>query len=198
MRSVGYLRVSTSGQDTAAQRAAIEASAESRGDVIAEWFEEVRGGHTVRRPELARLRAAVVAGGVARVYVFRLDRLARSGVADTFRVLDQFRAYRCALVTVADGLPATDSPWGDVVIAVLAAAAQIETDALRERLRVARIRCEAEGRKWGRPRRLTPGDLAKLGELKARGYSQRKIAMAMKVPRTTIARALRARAAAGG
>ena len=96
----------------------------------------------MRRPELARLRAAVVAGGIARVYVFRLDRLARSGVADTFRVIDQFRAYNCALVTVADGLPSTDSPWGDVVIAVLAAAAQIETDALRERLKVARIRCE--------------------------------------------------------
>jgi DNA invertase Pin-like site-specific DNA recombinase len=197
MRTVAYLRVSTSAQDTGAQRAAIEAAAAARGDSIAEWFDEVRGAHTLRRPELKRLRASVIAGQVGRVYVFRLDRLARSGVADTFRLLDQFRAYNCALVTVADGMPAMEGPWGDVVIAVLAAAAEIELGALRERLRVARIRCEREGRKWGRPPRLTRADWPRLLELKAQGYTVRKIAMAIKVPRTTVQRALTQARASG-
>lgn len=196
MRSVAYLRVSTSGQDTGAQRSAIEAAAAARGDVIAEWFEETAGASSLRRAELRRLRAAVTAGTVARVYVWRLDRLARSGVADTFRVLDQLRAYHCALVTVADGLPATDGPWGDVVIAVLAAAAEIELTALRERLKVARARCEREGRKWGRPPRLTRADWPQLLELAARGYTVRRMAMALKVPRSTVGRAL-AQARAG-
>jgi DNA invertase Pin-like site-specific DNA recombinase len=190
MRSVGYIRVSTSGQDTAAQRAAIEAAAAVRGEFIAEWFDEVRGGHSLRRPELKRLREAVAKRQVGRVYVFRLDRLARSGVADTFRVLDEFRAHGCDLVTVADGLPSVVGPWGDVVIAVLAAAAEIELGALRERLRVARERLEREGGKWGRPARLDRKDWPLLLELQARGYSTRKIAMAVKVPRTTVMRAL--------
>lgn len=190
--AVGYLRVSTSSQDTAAQRAAIEAAAAARGDVIAEWFEEARGGHTLHRPELGKLRAAVKAGGVARVYVFRLDRLARSGVADTFRVLGEFRARGCALVTVADSMPDMDGPWGDVVIAVLAAAAEIELVALKERLRVARERCEREGKKWGRPGRLTRSHWPLLLELQGKGYSVRKMAMSLKVPRTTVQRALTA------
>lgn len=191
VRCVAYIRVSTSSQDTAAQRAAIEAAAAARGDRIAEWYDETRGASTLqRRPALKRMRAAVTAGQVARVYVWRLDRLARSGVADTFRVIDQLRAYDCTLVTVADGLPATDGPWGDVVIAVLAAAAEIELTALRERLKVARVRCEREGRKWGRPPRLTRADWPKLLELADRGYTVRRIAMALKVPRSTVARAL--------
>lgn len=191
MHCVAYVRVSTSSQDTTAQRSAIEAAAAARGDAIAEWYAECASAGTTRRPELRRLRAAVTGGHVARVYVFRLDRLARSGVADTFRLIDEFRAHGCALVTVADGLPALDGPWGDVVVAVLAAAAQIELEALKERLRVARVRCEREGRKWGRPLRLTPSDWPRLLELQSRGYSVRKMSMALKVPRSTVARALK-------
>ena len=190
--AVGYVRVSTSSQDTKAQRAAIREAAKARGDSIAEWYQEVRGAGTMQRGELQRLREAVRTGTVARVYIFRLDRLARSGVADTFRVIDEFRTYNCALVTVADGMPATDSPWGDVVIAVLAAAAEIELVALRERLRVARSKCEAEGRKWGRPARLDQSDWPKLLELEKRGFSVRRMAMSLKCPRTTVARALAA------
>lgn len=191
MRCVAYVRVSTLSQDTTAQRAAIESAAAARGDEIAEWYAEHASAGTTRRPELGRLRAAVTGGHVARVYVFRLDRLARSGVADTFRLIDHFRAHGCALVTVADGLPALDGPWGDVVVAVLAAAAQIELEALKERLRVARKRVEREGRRWGRPPRLTAHDWPRLLELADRGYTVRKIAMAVKVPRSTVARALK-------
>lgn len=196
MQAVGYLRVSTSAQDTEAQRAAIEAAAAGRGDTIAEWFAETRGAHTIRRPELRRLRQAVAAGSVRRVYVFRLDRLARSGVRDTFRVLDDFRAHGCALVTVADGLPSTDGPWGDVVIAVLAAAAQIELEALRERLRVSRLKVEARGGKWGRPKRLTRHDWPQLLELDESGFTVREIAQRIKCPRSTVGRALAAARAA--
>lgn len=196
MRSVAYIRVSTSSQDTVAQRLAIEAAALARGDAIAEWFEEKAGASTMRRHELKRLRDAVTRGGVGRVYVFRLDRLARSGVADTFRLLDHFRAHGCALVSVADGLPATDGPWGDVVIAVLAAAAEIELTALRERLKVARAKCEREGRKWGRPPRLTRAEWPRLLEMVEAGYTVRRIAMALKVPKTTVQRTLAAARAA--
>lgn len=146
----------------------------------------------MQRAELARLRELVKTGTVGSVYVFRLDRLARSGVADTFRVIAEFREYNCALVTVADGMPATEGPWGDVVIAVLAAAAEIELVALRERLRIARAKCEREGRKWGRPPRLTEADYPRLLELERRGFSVRRMAMSVKVPRTSVARALAA------
>jgi len=190
VKAVAYIRVSTASQDTTAQRQAIEAAAAARGDSIAEWYDERAGAGVLERAELKRLRADVRKGRVGRVYVFRLDRLARSGVRDTFQVLSEFAGAGTSFVTVADGMPDIQGPWGDVVIAVLAAAAEIESAALRERIKIARERCDREGRKWGRPLRLTRHDWPKLLEMKALGYSQRKMAMALKVPRTTVARAL--------
>lgn len=196
MRSVAYVRVSTSGQDTEAQRQAIAAAAAARGDEIARWYDERAGAGSTQRAELRQLRADVRAGQVQRVYVFRLDRLARSGVRDTFHVLEELKVYGCSFVSVADGLPDVAGPWGDVVIAVLAAAAEIELEALRKRLAVARAKLEKEGRKWGRPPRLTRADYPKLLQLAAEGYTVRRIAMAIKVPRSTVAKHLAAARAA--
>lgn len=196
-RAVAYIRVSTSSQDTTAQRQAITAAAAARGETIAEWYDEKANAGRLQRPELRRLRADVRKGDVGRVYVFRLDRLARSGVRDTFQVLAEFAGANTSFVTVADGMPDIQGPWGDVVIAVLAAAAEIESAALRERIKSARERCDREGRKWGRPLRLTRHDYPRLLELDARGCSQRKMAQILKVPRTTVARALRKAKASG-
>lgn len=195
MRSVAYVRVSTSGQDTEAQRQAIAAAAAARGDEIAQWYDERAGAGSTQRAELRQLRADVRAGQVQRVYVFRLDRLARSGVRDTFQVLEEFRQCGCSFVTVADGLPDVAGPWGDVVIAVLAAAAEIELEALRKRLAVARAKLEKEGRKWGRPARFTRRERARLLEMAESGMTVRKISMSVKASRSTVADALaRARA----
>ncbi len=49
----------------------------------------VRGegsGKALTRTELERLRREVRAGRVSRLYLFRLDRLSRSGIRDTFEV----------------------------------------------------------------------------------------------------------------
>jgi DNA invertase Pin-like site-specific DNA recombinase len=77
---------------------------------------------------------------------------------------------------------------------VLAWAAKVERLTINERISAARERIEAEGKTWGRPRRLSEEDCAKISALKAEGRSLRQIAVALKVPRATIARAL-ARAA---
>jgi DNA invertase Pin-like site-specific DNA recombinase len=102
-----YVRVSSRAQDVTTQRTAIERAAAARGDLIAEWYSEKRSGKTLARPELNRLRQAVARCEVSRVYVFRLDRLARSGIRDTFEVVDELRAAGVELVSVADGFALT-------------------------------------------------------------------------------------------
>jgi DNA invertase Pin-like site-specific DNA recombinase len=193
-----YVRVSTAGQDTSSQRDALTRAARARGHTIGRWFEERQGGGTLRRPVLAEVRGAARRGELGTLYVFRIDRLTRSGVPDTFRLMQELTEAGCNVVSVADGLPDTRGPWGDVVLAVLAAAAQIELGALRERIAAARERVRARGGTWGRAPRIHRSEWPRLLEL-AKTHSTRELARRLKVPRTSVQRALgRALAAQGG
>jgi Resolvase, N terminal domain len=98
-RAAAYVRVSSRAQDDATQRSAIERAASGRGDVIEEWRAEERSASTMARKELQQLLADAKAGRLRgqRLYVFRLDRLTRSGIADT-------------LTTLAAHMPRSSSP----------------------------------------------------------------------------------------
>lgn len=189
MDVTAYLRVSSQTQDVATQRASIERAAATRGDVLTAIYQEKKSGKTLARPELDRLRAAVARGEVKRLYVFKLDRLTRSGIRDTFEVVEEFRRHGCEIISVTDGF-ALDGPAAEVVLAVLAWAAKMERLAINERIAAARQRVEAEGGKWGRPERLTADQKATARSLKDEGKTVRQIAMAVKAPKSTVGRFL--------
>jgi DNA invertase Pin-like site-specific DNA recombinase len=121
--------------------------------------------------------------------VYRLDRLTRSGIRDTLGLLEELRGAGCHVVTVADGFE-LGGPAGDVVIAVIAWAAQMERAAIGERIRAARARVEAAKGAWGRPRRVAGELERRVFELRHRGRTVRAIAVALKVPRATVQDAL--------
>lgn len=189
-----YLRVSSKAQDHATQRSTILKAAAARGDQVAHWYAEKLSGGTLARPELDRVRAAVSEGRLSRLYVFKLDRLTRSGVGDTYRVVDEFRRAGCELVLVADNLtihPNKDDVVSDAFVFALSLAARLERQAINERISAARLRLEAEGRPWGRPARIDPALGRRMRRLQADGRSIREIAVALKVPRSTVGRALK-------
>ena len=188
--AVAYVRVSSRAQDDASQRSAIERAAHARGDLITSWFAEKRSGRTLARPELDRLRADARAGHVRQLYVYRLDRLTRSGIRDTLGVIEELRAHGCEVVSVADGFD-LNGPAAEIVLAVLSWAAKMERLAINERMDAARARLEAEGRRWGRPRRMDEAQVARVLELRQAGRSLRQVAIAIKVPLATVARAAR-------
>jgi putative DNA-invertase from lambdoid prophage Rac len=95
-----------------------------------------------------------------------------------------------ALVSVREPWADTTGPVRDLLVAVMGWVAQQERARLLERLAAARARLEKEGRRWGRPRRLTPAQVENMRRMKAAGQSQRHMAIVLKVPRTTIRRAL--------
>lgn len=187
-----YIRVSTRQQDFSSQKDAIERAARARGDQIERFFSEKKSGglsSAAGRPALHELLAAVRAGELSKVYVFRIDRLSRGGIRDTLAVVDQLKAGGCSLVTVSDGFD-LEGPAAPVVLAVMAWAAQMERQALGERISAARDRVEAAGGGWGRPRRVDPGTLDRARAMRLRGRSLRDIAVALKIPRSTISAAL--------
>lgn len=185
-----YVRVSSKSQSNAMQRDAIERAAHQRGDGIPIMYAEQLSARSIQRPMLDRLRADVRAGLIDRLYVYRLDRLTRSGIRDTLAVVDELRHHGCKLVTLADGFD-VDGPASEIVLAVLAWAAKMERLAIGERISAARARIEAKGGKWGRPKRIDRKTLARARELAGDGKTVRAIAVALKVPKSTIARALR-------
>jgi DNA invertase Pin-like site-specific DNA recombinase len=180
-----YVRVSSRSQDYAYQRLAIERAARARGEVIHLWYADVASGRTMDRPQLRKLRDAVRVGRLHRVWVWRLDRLTRSGIVDTLSCIQEMRKHGCALSSVADGF-ALDGPGAEVILSVLAWAAQLEREKLRENQLAARARMAAEGRAWGRPRTLTTAKVARIHELAAYQMPIKQIAAEVNCSRTSV------------
>jgi DNA invertase Pin-like site-specific DNA recombinase len=191
MKALAYVRVSSRAQDDATQRSAIEHAAAARGDTLRDWRAEKKSARTMAREELQRLLTDVRAGRLRgrRLYVFRLDQLTRSGIADTLATLDELRANGVEVVSVADGFDLS-GPQAEVIVAVMAWAAKMERLAIGERIAAARERLEAEGGRWGRPCRMTSEEVARAATMHANGQSLRTIARTIRVPRSTVARAL--------
>lgn len=187
----GYVRVSSRSQDAAYQRAAIERAAHARGEEIAIWFSDVASGRSMDRPELSAALGAIRAGLVRRLWVWRVDRLTRSGIVDTLTVLQTMRRHGCECASVADGF-ALDGPAADVILSVLAWAAQMEREKIAENQAAARVRLAAVGRTWGRPpESITPHQIARVLELRALGCTQLSISSKLHFSVKRVARILR-------
>jgi DNA invertase Pin-like site-specific DNA recombinase len=181
-----YVRVSSRSQNLKTQREAITRAAAARGWVIERWFEEKTSGAKLARPELDKVRELARTGEITRLFVFRLDRLTRSGIRDTLGVLEELQSYGCNVVSVADGFE-LDGPAAEIVIAVMAWAAKMERLAIGERISAARARVERAGGKWGRPSRVAPELASKIQSAKG---TVRELAVRFHVPRSTVANVL--------
>jgi DNA invertase Pin-like site-specific DNA recombinase len=200
MNSFAYVRVSSRAQTDLMQRTAIEATAAARGDTIGMWFAEKMSAKTTARPELLRFLAhGRIRGGTA--YCYKIDRLCRSGVADTFAVVEELRRAGVTLICVADNLvirPDKDDVTSETLVFALGLAARLERTAINDRIASARARVEAAGGRWGRPSRVDRATRERAAQLRAEGKTVREIARTLKIPRATIARHLSQKVAAVG
>jgi putative DNA-invertase from lambdoid prophage Rac len=186
-----YVRVSTDQQDSAHQLPDCQRLAAARGwQVVEVYSDDGVSGAAQRRPALERMLADAHAGRFKVVITWAMDRLSRRGIAEVAGLVAKLDAAGVALVSVREPWADTTGPVRDLLVAVMGWVAQQERARLLERLAAARARLEKEGRSWGRPRRLDPAKVAHARKLKAAGKSPREIAVALKVPRTTIRRAL--------
>jgi DNA invertase Pin-like site-specific DNA recombinase len=184
-----YIRVSSKAQSHAMQRHAIEQAAAHDGRTIGHWYTDKQSAKTTDRPGLNKLRADVQARRVSRLYVYRIDRLARTGIRDTLEILDECKRCGCVVVNLADGF-ALDGPVADVVIAVMAWSAQMERLAINERIAAARLRMEAEGKGWGRPASYDVAQAERVNELSNAGGTVRGIAAEVGLSKSAVARIL--------
>ena len=188
-----YVRVSSRKQDQASQLPDLERWAQANpGPHV--FYHDKASGKSMDRPGWNRLQAAVEAGQVARVVVWRLDRLGRtnSGLALLFEDLIR---RKVGLISLRDSIDLSTAS-GRLMIGVLSSVAVYETEVRAERIQagieVAKERGTRSGKPFGRPvgsgkpLKLTPGKRDKVIALKAEGKSIAAIARMAELARTTV------------
>lgn len=155
MTIVGYARVSTDEQDTAAQQDAL------RTQGCAVIFEDKASGASKERPNLARALERVEKGDT--LLVVRIDRLARS-LSHLLQIVETIRAKGAFFRSINDPID-TSSPQGMLMTQMLGAFAEFERSLIRERTRAGLKAAVARGAKPGNPKMLAR-DPAAIAEIR--------------------------------
>ena len=155
MTLIGYARVSTDEQDTAAQMDAL------RTQGCAVIFEDKASGASKERPNLAKALEKVGKGDT--LLVVRIDRLARS-LSHLLQIVETIRAKGAFFRSINDPID-TSSPQGMLMTQMLGAFAEFERALIRERTRAGLKAAVARGARPGNPKMLAR-DPAAIAEIR--------------------------------
>lgn len=143
---IGYARVSTHDQETAAQVAALKAAGCER------IFHEKASGGRWDRPELRKLLDHLRSGDV--LVVWKLDRLSRS-LGDVLVLMEQIQEAKAGFRSLTEAVDTT-TPAGRMMMQMVGAFAEFERAMLRERTKAGLESARNEGRIGGRRPKLRP------------------------------------------
>ena len=117
---------------------------------------------------------------------YRIDRISRS-LFDAVQVLDQLRQHDVKLVTLADGI-SFDGPYGGLMYALVAGLAELEREAIRERVKAGLRAAKARGVRLGRAPAAI--DVREARRRRANGETMRHVAGHFNVTVRTLQRYL--------
>src|SRR3982751_1987145 len=156
---IGYARVSTNGQETAAQAAALKAAGCER------IYREKASGGRWDRPELHRLLDQLRKGDV--LVVWKLDRLSRS-LRDVLTIMERLGESGAGFRSLTEAIDTT-TPAGRMMMQMVGAFAEFEKSMLRERTKAGLDAARQEGRIGGRRPKLSPQQQAEIRRMVSRG-----------------------------
>jgi DNA invertase Pin-like site-specific DNA recombinase len=179
MALYGYARVSTNGQDLAAQEAELLTAG------CAKVFKEKASGAKTDRAQLAKALRRLEPGDV--LIVTRLDRLARS-TRDLLNILATVGEREAGFRSLKDTWADTTTPHGRLMLTVLGGLAEFERELIRARTGERRRRAKDRGLRFGRPAALTLHQRAEALQRLAQGEAQADLARSYGVSQATISR----------
>lgn len=148
---IGYARISTDEQSLALQHDALTAAG------CSEVFED-RGlsGIAVRRPGLAAALARIASGDV--LVVWKLDRLGRS-LPHLIETVQQLGNRGAGFTSLSENIDTTTA-GGKLVFHIMGSLAEFERSLIVERVNAGIASARRRGKHVGRPRKLTPEQIA--------------------------------------
>jgi DNA invertase Pin-like site-specific DNA recombinase len=177
---IGYARVSTTGQDTATQKAKLKVA----GCTLIRT-ETVSGGSRDGRSELASILDFIRPGDV--LIVVKLDRLGRN-TRDVLNLVHELEEKGASLRVLEPAIE-TEGPMGRMVLTVLGMVAEMELGFIRDRQRAGIEAAKAKGVYKGRP---VSFDRARIVVLRKEGMGATEIANAVGCKRGNVYKALKA------
>jgi DNA invertase Pin-like site-specific DNA recombinase len=115
-------------------------------------YREKVSGADVERPKLQKLITALNEGDV--VVVTRIDRLARS-TFNLFSIVKDITNKKAQFHSIAEPWADTSISAGRLMLAVLGGLADVERDLIKTRTSEGRMRAIQQGKRMGRPPRIT-------------------------------------------
>lgn len=175
-QKVGYVRVSSSGQNNARQLDGVQ---------LDRLFSDECSGKDTRRPGLTELLRYVRDGDT--IYVHSIDRIARS-VMDLLTLVRDLNGRGVTLHFVKNGMvfSGNPSPTDKLMLTLLGAVAEFERDMIRERQAEGIAIAKAKGVYKGRKPCLGEADVVQLRELVKTGVPKTVIAKRMGIARATL------------
>lgn len=180
MAVIGYARVSSSGQSLEVQLEQLQAAGCEKV-----FAEKRRGTSTEGREQLALALDYVREGDV--FVVTRLDRLARS-VADLTGIIRRLTEKGVSFQCVQQREVDTTTTTGRMVLNIMAAVAEFETDLRRERQLEGIAKAKERGVYKGRKPSV---DIAEVRRLKTDGVRPSEIARRLNIARSSVYEALK-------
>lgn len=173
---LGYVRVSTSEQNTALQRNALD----SAGCELI--FEDKISGKTADRPGLKKLLKVLSPGDT--LIVWKLDRLGRS-MRHLVSLIEELRQRGVNFRSLTDSID-TSTPMGRFFFHVMGALAEMERELIVERTRAGLAVARAQGRIGGRRPKLSQQQWEQAGRLIAAGEKRQRVAIIFDVGVSTL------------
>ncbi len=178
---VGYIRVSSQGQNTARQLAGLKLDKE---------FVDIMSGSTKEREKLLECMDYVREGDT--LIVESIDRLARN-LRDLQDILSDLFKKGVSVKFVKENLTFTgkDDPMANLMLQMMGAFAEFERTMIRSRQRDGIDAAKNAGKHLGRPSIVTKYMSTEAALLKNTGVSIRQIAFRLKISRATVYKMLK-------
>jgi DNA invertase Pin-like site-specific DNA recombinase len=179
-QNIGYIRVSSEGQNTARQLEGIKLDKE---------FIDTMTGSIRNRPQLEECLNYVRKGDT--LHVHSIDRLARN-LRDLQEIIDGLVCKDVTIKFYAENLTFTgdDSPMSKLTLHLMGAFAEFERTITRTRQREGIDTAKKEGKHLGRPK-LDKALSEKIRQLKENGFSVSEISKQMDLSRPSIYKLLK-------
>ena len=185
---IGYARVSstTDRQDHQTQIALLEAAGCT--EILTERGSGAKRDRPVMQQVMDQALQAAADGANIEIVVVRLDRWGRS-LQDVLASLETLRQGGVNFRSLTESIDLS-TPAGKLTLSILAAAAEYERSLLRERITEAK-RAKGPTANGGRPRSLTPANVALAVRMRDEGLSAQAVADQFGVSKSTLLRAIR-------